>query len=119
APVPLLGRVQNGPFTVGGLLLVASEPGGLICIEANGKQRWQVPLERGPLTGPPLVCEGSDLLVIHQAGIVRRLDSATGMELAAGNVGEPLSGAAHIVGTDVFLGGSDGVLHRLALPLRS
>ena len=118
APLPLQGRVQNGPFSLGGLLLAAAEPGGLLCIETPGKQRWRVPLERGPLAGPPLACENGDLLVMHQTGIVCRLDSATGKELAAGDVGQPLGDAARIVGSDLFLGGSDGVLHRLPLPPR-
>ncbi|HZN33385.1 MAG TPA: PQQ-binding-like beta-propeller repeat protein, partial [Pirellulaceae bacterium] len=118
APVALPGRCQAGPFAAGGLVLVATESAGLTAYEGSGKQRWQQPLAAGPLAGPPVICPEGDLLVIHQSGAVRRIDPASGAELAAVNVAQPLGAAARILGQNVFLAGSDGVVHRITLPPR-
>jgi outer membrane protein assembly factor BamB/TolA-binding protein len=117
-PVALAGRWQAGPFAAGGLVLLTAEPEGLLCFDGSGKLRWQQPLTAGPLAGAPVLLADGDLLVVHQSGAVRRIDPASGAELAAKNVQEPLFGAARILGQNVFLAGSDGVVHRIALPQR-
>jgi outer membrane protein assembly factor BamB len=117
-PVPLEGRVQAGPFAAGGLAFVAAEPDGLVCFAADGRVRWQQPPDRGSLAGPPLACPDGDLLVAYQSGLVCRLDAATGNALAQHDVGEPLLGPVCIVGSQVFIAGSDGVVHRITLPPR-
>src|SRR5262245_42244886 len=38
-PVPLEGRVQAGPFAVGGLAIISAEPDGLLCIGGEGRIR--------------------------------------------------------------------------------
>jgi outer membrane protein assembly factor BamB len=117
-PIALTGRWKAGPFAAGGLVLLTAEPEGLLCYEAGGKLHWQQPLKHGPLAGAPVVCPGGDLLLRHQGGMVCRIDPASGAELSAHDVAEPLSGPAEILGQNVFLAGSDGVLHRIALPPR-
>jgi len=117
-PVTLEGRVEAGPFAVGGLAFVAAEPDGLVCFGSDGKVRWQQPLDHGPLAGPLLACADGDLLTIHQSGEVCRVDAASGKELARHSVGEPLSGPASLFGEHVLLAGSDGVVHRISIPRR-
>jgi hypothetical protein len=117
-PLPLQGRVEAGPFAVGGLALVAAEPDGLVCIGGDGKSRWQQPLSHGPLAGPVIATPEGDLVAAHQSGVVSRLDAASGKELANHDVGEALQGPACIQGQHVFLAGSDGVVHRIAVPQR-
>jgi outer membrane protein assembly factor BamB len=118
AEIPVQGHVQAGPFAVGGLAFVATEPEGLLCIEAGPKIRWQKPLAKGPLAGPPLALTDGDLLVVYQAGNVCRVSADTGDELAEVNVAQPLGAAVRVLGQQVFLSGSDGVVHRVALPMR-
>jgi outer membrane protein assembly factor BamB len=117
-PVPLQGRVQFGPFAVGGLVFVFAEPDGLVCLSTDGKIRWQQPPERGVPAGAPLACSDGDLLVAYQSGVVCRLDAATGNTLAQHEIGEPLLGPGCILGSQVYLAGSDGVIHRIPLPAR-
>jgi hypothetical protein len=117
-PLPLAGRWQAGPFAAGGLVLLTAEPEGLLCVESGGKLRWQQPLAAGPLAGAPLPCDGGDLLILHQSGIVRRIDAVSGEELARHDVQQPLSGPARILGPNLFLAGSDGVVHRIPLPTK-
>jgi len=117
-PVTLQGRVQAGPFAVGGLVFVAAEPDGLVCVEASGKVRWRQLLVHGPVAGPLLATPGADLLLIYQSGIVARLDATTGQEVARHDVGQPLGGAGCLLGEHLFVAGSDGTVHRISLPAR-
>jgi tetratricopeptide (TPR) repeat protein len=115
----LQGHVQSGPYAVGGLMLLSSEPEGLICVEAGPKIRWQQPLAHGPLAGSPLALPDGDLLVIYQSGHVCRVSAETGEELGPPvAVAQPLGPAARVFGQFVFLSGSDGVIHRTTLPPR-
>jgi hypothetical protein len=114
--LPLQGRVESGPHVLGGLVLLAAEPEGLVCIEAGPKIRWQQPLAHGPLAGPPLAVGEGELLLIHQSGIVRRLSAESGEELASLDAGQPLGPAARVLGAQLFLTTSDGVVQRVALP---
>ncbi len=118
-PVSLAGRVTAGPFAVGGLVIVAAEPDGLVCLASDGKIRWQEATSiHGPIAGPPLATSEGDLLVAFQSGIVCRLDPATGKELSRHDIGEPLLGPLCLLGANVYLSGSDGVVHRTSLPPR-
>jgi outer membrane protein assembly factor BamB len=114
--VPIQGRVQAGPFAIGGLVVLAAEPDGLLCFEAGGKLRWRHALGHGPLAGSPIASADGDLIVIHQLGVVCRVESASGKELAATDVGQPLGAAAYVLSDQLIVAGSDGVLHRIALP---
>jgi outer membrane protein assembly factor BamB len=115
-PVPLEGRVQLGPFAVGGLVFVYAEPDGLICCGSDGRIRWQHPPERGALAGAPVACDNGDLLVAYQSGEVCRVDAASGNVVAQHEIGEPLLGPACILGAHAFVAGSDGVVHRIVVP---
>jgi outer membrane protein assembly factor BamB len=100
-------------------MLLSAEPEGLICVEAGPKIRWQQPLTRGPLAGPPLGLADGDLLVTYQSGHVCRLSAETGEVLGPPvDVAQPLGAAARVFGQFVFLSGSDGVVHRTTLPPR-
>jgi hypothetical protein len=117
-PVPLEGRAQFGPYAVGGLVFVAAEPDGLVCFSSDGKVRWQHQPERGVLAGSPLASADGGLIVVYQSGLVCRLDAATGNNLAQHDIGEPLLGPVCILGSHVYLTGSDGVVHRIPVPSR-
>jgi hypothetical protein len=106
---------------VGGLAFVAAEPDGLVCFSSDGKVRWQQAedmLARGPLAGPLVATTDGDLIAIYQSGAVCRLDATSGKELASREIGEPLRGPACIVGQNLVVSGSDGVIHRVAVPQR-
>jgi len=117
-PGPLEGRVEAGPFAVGGIVLVAAEPDGLVCIGNDGRVRWQQPPLNGFLAGPPLGLLEGDLLVAYQSGVVCRLDAANGKELSRHEVGEPLAGPTLVWKSHAYLAGSDGVVHRISIPPR-
>jgi hypothetical protein len=117
-PVPLEGRVLGGPYAVGGLVFVSAEPDGLVCVGSDGRVRWQRPPENGFVAGAPLPLPDGDLLVAYQAGTVCRLDAANGKELSRFEIGEPLVGPSCIFKSQIYLSGSDGVIHRISIPPR-
>jgi hypothetical protein len=117
-PLPLKGRYEAGPFAVGGLVLVAAEPDGLVGCGADGKIRWVAALDRGPLAGPPIANRDGDLVVSFQSGAVCLLDAASGKTLASHEIEEPLRGPMQIVKGGLLLSGSDGVVHRIDAPRR-
>jgi hypothetical protein len=117
-PLELEGRVEAGPFRIGGLILLAAEPDGLVCVTNEGQIRWKQQLARGPLAGAPLGLADGDLLVAHQSGDVCRLDAATGNELACLELGQPLSGPLCPLGDAFLASGSDGVIHYISPPSR-
>jgi outer membrane protein assembly factor BamB len=119
--VPLASPVRAGPFAVGGVVLVDAQPAGLICLDGSKTFRWTVApgdSASSPLAGQPLLCPGGDILVIDQTGQIQRLDANTGKQVAAANINQPVTGSACILGQSLIVAGSDGVLHRIALPQR-
>lgn len=114
-PVPLAGRVLAGPYSVGGLAFVFAEPDGLVCCNSEGQLKWKQPQSRGPLAGRPLPLPAGDVLLAYQSGDCCRIDPATGQERAHVSLGEPLLGAPVVVNANVYLSGSDSVVHRVTL----
>ena len=104
---PLTGRVAQGPWQVGDLVLLVSSKEGLVCFERGQSRRWQVPLNYGPLSGPPRLDRG-ELLLSSQTGIVWRVARADGMELDKLEIGDPLIGSATSMSAGVLVNSIDG-----------
>jgi len=109
---PLDGRVVWGPETIGDWVLIATDRGKLLCLEAGQKQRWTIDLKYGSLAGRPLVHEG-DLLLASISGTVWRVSGADGKEIAKNEIGNPLATGPEFFGAQglLLLGGSDGTMH--------
>jgi outer membrane protein assembly factor BamB len=117
-PVPLEGHVQAGPFAAAGHVFVWGEPDGLVCLGPDGKIRWRQRTERGVLAGSPVALADGDLLIAYQSGLVCRVDAANGNRLAEHDAGEPLAGPTCVLGSNAFIAGGDGVVHRVSVPPR-
>lgn len=114
--VPLKDSFQAGPFVLGDMVLIAAETDGLLCFDHGGKLRWQVPVDRGPVVGVTLAAASGELIVAHQPGVVRKVDSRSGQEQARLDLGEPLGPALCIQGKNLILAGTGGVIHRMPVP---
>jgi TolA-binding protein len=113
---PLAGRALWGPDVAAGQVFVASEADGLLCLGTGQKLAWQKPLAHGPLAGPPQIGPPGELLLVFQDGTLARVSAASGDELAAKQVGEPLGRAACVVGQQAVVSTSDGALIVTPLP---
>jgi outer membrane protein assembly factor BamB len=103
-------RVAWGPETVGDFVMVSSDSGELLCLDAGQNEAWRIKLPHGAIAGPPIVV-GDQFLITAINGIVSKLDGKTGQELGQFDVGEPIgSGVTQYGGRSITLG-SDGTLH--------
>lgn len=121
AKLSLGGRYKAGPFAVGDKIFIELQERKLLCIEKE-RQAWQIDLTRGPLSGRPQLF-GNDLLLLHAAGAVARLNLADGKETAFADAGEPLGEVVTIfhnpsqpANDRLLVGGRDGVLHIVTPP---
>jgi hypothetical protein len=113
---PLSGGCRLPPSAVQGLVFVADQS-TLYAFEAGQKMRWKSALQHGPLAGPPVPCDG-DFLLVHRSGALTRIAAASGEEIAAADIEEPLARAAWLMGQRVLVAGADGVLHLVPVPQR-
>ncbi|WP_425619184.1 PQQ-binding-like beta-propeller repeat protein [Anatilimnocola sp. NA78] len=114
AKLPLGGRWKAGPVAVGDKIFIELQERKLICFEQD-RQAWQIDLSRGPLSATPQPIE-NDLLLLHAAGTIVRIDPATGKEISTVEVGEPLGEVVTLFGPRLLVGGRDGVIHVAAQP---
>ena len=84
----------------------------IIAMQAGFKQ---IDLARGPLSARPQLL-GSELLLLHAAGTIARLNFADGKETASIDAGEPLGEVVTVYNNRLLVGGRDGVLHIVTPP---
>jgi hypothetical protein len=114
ANVPLKGRVTWGPERVGNVVLVATDAEGLVAFDGQRQQMWNAPLPYGPLAGSPLVVDG-DWILASKSGVLWRIGSADGKELAHTEINEPLGGGPVRAGDRLWVPGADGTLYRVPM----
>lgn len=107
--VPLDGRLAWGPHELDGVVLVATHR-SLLRLDGGAEPRWMRPLEHGVPVAPPWIVEGHYLFA-SVGGTVWRLGAETGQESGRTPIGEPLAAGPAVVGSQLLVGGSDGVLH--------
>lgn len=108
------GRPLWGPKRIGDRILLVTATNELGCWNEAGELAWKLPLQHGPLSGPPIARQ-DELVLLTKTGVVLRV-SADGAELAHVETGQSLLGAGAVIGEHVMAPGSDGALHLIALP---
>lgn len=103
-----------GPIAVGGQVLVATLGDELLAF-SNGKLVWKTSLKFGPLAGEPLLVQG-ELLLATQAGIVERVNSASGKIVGQVDLGQPLAAGPFPWKDHLLLVAHDGSLLVSARP---
>jgi hypothetical protein len=103
------GGVGWGPARVGEVVMVASDLGELMCIQADRKRRWTARLEGAVPAGPPLALDGQ-YVVSTVDGTVRQLAADTGKEIGRFEVGQPLGSGPVDYGQRLLVAGHDGTL---------
>lgn len=107
--VELPADVVWGPYSVGERALLATADGNLSAARADGAIAWTVPLAHGELVGPPLATE-SGVLVAYRAGILQRINVATGAPMAEVDVEHPLAAGPVRFLQRIVLSAHDGTL---------
>jgi hypothetical protein len=108
-PLALGSRVAWGPHNASEGVLLATESGELMLVDAEGAIRWRRPLEHGELGGTPLVINGA-ALVLHVAGGLSRVNLADGAEASYTDLGQPAVAGPVALGEPVVVAAPDGTL---------
>ena len=111
---PLGAKCVMGPVTVGDRILLVTNDDLMHVIDSSGKIRVDR-LPYGRPIGEPLV-EGTNWLFATATGIVWRVDSATGEELAKEETGLALGSGLVQLGSRLIVAGHDGTLYVTSKP---
>jgi outer membrane protein assembly factor BamB len=111
--IPLPGRLAWGPYEADKSVLLATYD-SLICLDGGLQARWTRPLPDGPPIAPPYRL-GGDYLFASVRGTVWRVSAETGEEAGKLELHRPLAAGPAVIGSQLFVGGSDGVLHMAPL----
>jgi hypothetical protein len=106
--------VVHGPFAAGKHVLLETDKGELVCLDAAGKQTWKIALAEG-LAGSPLSI-GGDLVVPLRNGTLLRVTAASGKEVARANLGQPLAGSPALAGSTALVPTASGGILKVAIP---
>jgi len=107
--------VTEGPEAVGKQVVLETDLGEVVCLDAAGKQLWKITLADGPLAGRPLAV-GGDLLLPTKRGTLLRVAAATGKEVARAEINQPLAGSPALAGSTVIAPTAAGGILKVALP---
>ena len=115
----LSGRCVWGPRTVGSRVLLATDDGQLLLLDAQQKVLARLALPYGPLAGTPLEIDGSYVLA-SASGVVWRVKPAAGdappEDLGKVDTGRPLGSGPVLREGHLLLAGRDGNLLEVAMP---
>ena len=104
-----------GPYSVGKVVLAATDKGRLLAVDARQQVVWQTGLKYGPPIGTP-VSSGGDIYLSSQSGVVWRVAAADGKELGRVDAGCPLGTGPLLLGSRLIVGGHDGSLLEVKKP---
>ncbi len=111
----LSGRLRWGPHSVADVMLLATEPGGLIAYSSQGEQVWTLDLERQQPVAKPISLD-DDLIVATSAGHVLRLDPTDGSIDSQVVLGEPISDGPFALRGAIAVRVADGSVLRVDNP---
>ena len=112
---PLGSPCAWGPARAGDNVLLTTDDGQLIAMDAAGNRLWQVDLPYGPLAGAPLPIDNHYVLA-SQTGTIWRIEAATGNELGNVDTARPLATGPVLLGRRLLVGGHDGTLYEVRQP---
>ena len=110
--------IVAGPTRVGDFWVLATDRGELVGLDRTLAQAWKVPQSHGAPAGD-LGTLGADAVVATRNGWLCKVDGTSGREVAAVDLGQPLSGPPLVIGNDAFVATADGAILKVALPAQS
>lgn len=108
--VQLDGQVVDGPWVTDAGVLVMLDSDQLVLFDESLAQKWVVNVTNDRLACPPQNIDGQ-VAIILQNGKVKILDAASGEEVSAMDIGQPIVHAPTFADGKVFFSGMDGTVH--------
>ncbi len=108
------GRLVAGPFVTDNAIVVQLD-GKLQAVSADNQKLWSVDFPKSKLLGPPLK-SGESLVFLTSGGQVWVVNASSGAVTASVDVGQPLSGTAKLIASNVIVGSDEGAVLLLPIP---
>jgi outer membrane protein assembly factor BamB len=108
--VALSGMVVDGPWAVGGGVLVHLDSDQLVLFDEGLQQKWVYNVSNNRLACPPQQF-GNQLALILQNGTINFLDPASGNEAGKKELGQPVVHPPTFADGKIFFSGMDGTVH--------
>jgi len=108
-------EVTAGPFAAGKNVVLETDRGEVVCLDAAGKQLWKTTLADGSLAGAPLAV-GADLVLPMKSGVLVRVAGATGKEVARAELHRVLAGSPSLAGNSALVPTAAGGILKVAIP---
>jgi outer membrane protein assembly factor BamB len=114
-PTLLEGRVAWGPVSAGDVCLLQTDDKKLRAFGADGKQRFTVDLPAGEPTAEP-VQVGENWILAGRTGWIVVINPDSGELVGQTNLGQPISAAPLVVGSQLLVPGAEGVVYITPVP---
>ena len=111
--VTLNGLVVDGPWTVGGGVVVHLDSDQLVLFDESLQQKWVYNASNNRLACPPQLIR-NQLALVLQNGTINFLDLASGEEASKTELGQPIVHAPTFADGKIFFSGMDGTVHVLS-----
>ncbi len=108
-PIALPGRLVWGPHVVENFALLASDPGGLIAVDAAGETKWSLDLHGELPVGAPLLV-GDALWIAVTSGRLVCCELATGTAQREVELAQPLATGPAQCGSSISVRAADGTI---------
>jgi len=112
--LPLDGRLIAGPFVTDNAIIVQVD-GKLQAVSADNQKLWAVDFPKSKLLGPPLKSAES-FVFLTSGGQVWVVNQSSGEVTASVDVGQPLSGTAKLIASNLLVGSDEGAVLLLPIP---
>jgi outer membrane protein assembly factor BamB len=109
------GRVNWGPFSVDGLVLVRTDDGKLRGFDVAGEPKFEIDLPAGPMVKG--IAQTSDALIVcGRDGWVVSIDPSAGQMIGQTDLSQPVSAPPLPVGKRLLVPGMEGVVYIIETP---
>lgn len=114
ASLPLEGRMIAGPFATENSVIVQID-GKLQAVSADNQKLWSIDFPKSKLLGPPLKSAES-LVFLTTRGEVFVVNQGSGEVTGSVDVGQPFSGTAKLISSNILVGSDEGAALLLPIP---
>jgi outer membrane protein assembly factor BamB len=112
----LTSRINWGPSSIdGSTALVQTADGNLRGFDAQGNEKFSMPIGKDTPVGEP-ISDGEKTILCFQGGSIVSINTSTGTEVGRFNLGQPISSTPLMMGNKMLVPGQEGVVYIVNVP---
>ncbi len=113
--VLLEGRINWGPVAAGEYCLLRTDDSVMRAFDADGNQKFELPIPPGELAGPPVMI-GDQMLLAGKPGWIVALNPSSGELMGKSDLGQPIFAPPLGIGSKLLVPGAEGVVYITDIP---